>query len=56
MKVMGNRDLNHSGLVKFVEELAKTELTQIRIALLRLNHARHLTLIRSEKSPASVKL
>jgi len=27
---MGNGDLNHSGLVKFVEELAKTELTQTK--------------------------
>jgi len=30
MKSMGNGDLNHSGLVKFVEELAKTELTQTK--------------------------
>ena len=28
MKSMGNGDLDHSGLVKFVEELAKTELIQ----------------------------
>jgi 2-hydroxy-3-oxopropionate reductase len=28
MKSMGNGDLDHSGLVKFVEELAKTELSQ----------------------------
>ncbi len=28
MKGMGNGDLDHSGLVKFVEELAQTELTQ----------------------------
>jgi 2-hydroxy-3-oxopropionate reductase len=28
MKSMGNGDLDHSGLVKFVEELAKTELTK----------------------------
>jgi 2-hydroxy-3-oxopropionate reductase len=28
MKSMGNGDLDHSGLVKFVEELAKTELVQ----------------------------
>ena len=28
MKSMGNGDLDHSGLVKFVEELAKTELRQ----------------------------
>jgi len=28
MKGMGNGDLDHSGLVKFVEELAKTELAQ----------------------------
>ena len=28
MKAMGNGDLDHSGLVKFVEELAKTELAQ----------------------------
>ena len=26
---MGNGDLNHSGLVKFVEEFAKTEFTQL---------------------------
>jgi hypothetical protein len=26
MKSMGNGDLDHSGLVKFVEELARTEL------------------------------
>ena len=26
---MGNGDLNNSGLVKFVEEFAKTELTQL---------------------------
>ena len=25
---MGNGDLNHSGLAKFVEEFAKTEFTQ----------------------------
>jgi hypothetical protein len=30
MKSMGNGDLNHSGLVKFVEEFAKTELTQTK--------------------------
>jgi hypothetical protein len=28
MKSMGNGDLDHSGLVKFVEELAKIELIQ----------------------------
>jgi 2-hydroxy-3-oxopropionate reductase len=28
MKSMGNGDLDHSGLVRFVEELAKTELTK----------------------------
>jgi 2-hydroxy-3-oxopropionate reductase len=28
MKSMGNGDLDHSGLVKFVEELAKTELSK----------------------------
>jgi hypothetical protein len=28
MKSMGNGDLDHSGLVKFVEELARTELIQ----------------------------
>jgi len=28
MKGMGNGELDHSGLVKFVEELAKTELAQ----------------------------
>ena len=28
MKGMGNGDLDHSGLVKFVEELAKTDLTK----------------------------
>jgi hypothetical protein len=28
MKSMGNGDLDHSGLVKFVEELAKTELNK----------------------------
>jgi 2-hydroxy-3-oxopropionate reductase len=28
MKSMGNGDLDHSGLVKFVEELAKTDLTK----------------------------
>ena len=55
MKSMGNGDLNHSGLVNFVAELAKTELTQL-LALRRLNHARHLTPIRSEKWPASVTL
>jgi len=30
MESMGNGDLNHSGLVNFVEELAKTELTQTK--------------------------
>jgi len=30
MESMGNGDLDHSGLVKFVEELAKTELTQTK--------------------------
>jgi hypothetical protein len=28
MKGMGNGDLDHAGLVKFVEELAKTEIGQ----------------------------
>ncbi len=28
MNGMGNGDLDHAGLVKFVEELAKTELNQ----------------------------
>jgi 3-hydroxyisobutyrate dehydrogenase-like beta-hydroxyacid dehydrogenase len=27
MKSMGNGDLDHSGLVRFVEELAQTELS-----------------------------
>jgi len=30
MKGMGNGDLDHSGLDKFVEVLAKTELTQTK--------------------------
>jgi len=30
MKGMGNGELDHSGLVKFVEEIAKTELTQTK--------------------------
>jgi len=32
MKSMGNGDLDHSGLVKFVEELAKTELSKVSVA------------------------
>ena len=30
MKGMGNGDLDHAGLVKFVEELAKIELLEYR--------------------------
>jgi len=29
---MGNGDLDHSGLVRFVEELAKTELSKGQIS------------------------
>jgi 2-hydroxy-3-oxopropionate reductase len=32
MKAMGNGDLDHSGLVRFVEELAKTELSKGQIS------------------------
>jgi 2-hydroxy-3-oxopropionate reductase len=32
MKSMGNGDLDHSGLVKFVEQLAKTELSKVGVA------------------------
>jgi 2-hydroxy-3-oxopropionate reductase len=32
MKSMGNGDLDHSGLVKFVEQLAKTELSKVSVA------------------------
>jgi hypothetical protein len=53
---MGNGDLNHSGLVKFIEEFAKTEFTQLNSPAASELCASSHSPIRTEKWPASVNV